>query len=160
MGPDKAYKMVFGTASPGHAAVLAQAMGDLGNGYTCAGSYPPLDDLAVPGIKFCSDLQDQYRKGDRVTHIMYPHGVVEAMIQVNALVLASQKTPADQLKPENVLDDGFYQIKNLETGGITGSPLNFGPGEVMGINKVLVQQVQNGKVVALGTWPVHNIYAK
>lgn len=160
MGPDKAYKMVFGTASPGHAAVLAQAMGELGNGYTCAGSYPPLNDLSVPGIKFCNDLQDQYRKGDKVTHIMYPHGVVEAMLQVEALRLASEKVSADKLTPKDVLENGFQQIKNFETGGITGSPLTFGPGDVVGMDKVTVHQVQNGKVVSLGAWPVHNIYAK
>jgi hypothetical protein len=160
MGPDKAYKMVFGTASPGHAVVLAQAMGDLGNGYTCAGSYPALDDMTVPGIEFCAELQNSYRSGSQVTHIMYPHGVVEAMLQIEALRLAMQGKPADQLMPADVLDNGFYQIKNFNTGEITGSPLTFGPGDVYGIDEVVVHQVQNGKVVKLGAWPVHNIYAK
>ncbi|MCJ7654281.1 MAG: hypothetical protein MUO97_03095, partial [Dehalococcoidia bacterium] len=158
MGPDKAYKIAFGTASPGHAVVFAQAMGELGNGYLCAGSYPPLTDLAVPGIQFCADLQNKYHPEKKVTHIMYPHGVVEAMVQVEALRLAMQEVPFDQLKPVDVLEYGFYKISNLNTGGITGSPLTFGPGKVYGIDKVLVQQVQKGKAVALGTWPVHNIY--
>ena len=160
MGPDKTYKIAFGTASPGHAVILAEAMGDLGNGYLCAGSYPPLYDLSVPGIKFCADLQDKYRPTNKVTHIMYPHGVVEAMVQVEALRLAMQEVPVDELTPNDVLEHGFYQIKNLVTGDITSTPLTFGPGEVYGISKVLVQQVQNGKVVPLGTWPVHDIYAK
>jgi hypothetical protein len=160
MGPDKAYKIAFGTASPGHAVVLAQAMGELGNGYLCAGSYPPLDDLTVPGIAFCDDLQSNYRTGNKVTHIMYPHGVVEAMVQVEALRLAMQEKPVDQLEPVDVLEHGFYKINNFNTGGITGSPLTFGPGKVYGIDKVLVQQVQNGKAVSLGSWPVHNIYTK
>jgi len=160
MGPDKAYKIVFGTASPGHAVVFAQAMGETGDGYVCAGSYPPLDDLSVPGIKFCDDVQKKYRPDKKVTHIMYSHGIVEAMIQVEALRLALANTgkSADQLKPVDVLEYGFYKIKNLDTGGITSTPLTFGPGKVYGIDKVLVQQVQKGKVVALGTWPVHNIY--
>ncbi|MFC2049777.1 ABC transporter substrate-binding protein [Chloroflexota bacterium] len=160
MGPDKSYKMVFGTASPGHSVILAEALGELGNGYVCAGSYSPLDDLTVPGIKFCDDIQNQYRPGKKVTHIMYEHGVAEAMTQVEALRLAMQEVPFDQLKPVDVLEHGFYQIKNLDTGDITSTPLTFGPGEVYGISKVLVQQVQNGKSVALGTWPVHNIYTK
>jgi ABC-type branched-subunit amino acid transport system substrate-binding protein len=158
MGPNKAYKIAFGTASPGHTAVFAQAMGKLGDGYICAGSYPALDDLAVPGIKFCDDLQNKYHPDKKVTHIMYAHGVVEAMTQVEALRLAMQEVPFDQLKPVDVLEYGFYQIKNLDTGGIISTPLTFGPGKVYGIDKVLVQQVQNGKPVALGTWPVHNIY--
>jgi len=49
-------------------------------------------------------------------------------------------------------------IKNLETGGITSTPLTFGPGDVIGMDEVLVQQVQGGKAVTLGTWPLHNIY--
>jgi hypothetical protein len=160
MGPNKTYKIVFGTASPGHAVVFAQAMGETGDGYVCAGSYPPLDDLTVAGIKFCSDLQAKYHPDKKVTHIMYAHGVVEAMTQVEALRLALANTgkAADQLKPVDVLEYGFYMIKNLDTGGITSTPLTFGPGKVYGIDKVLVQQVQGGKAVALGTWPVHNIY--
>jgi hypothetical protein len=160
MGPDKTYKMVFGTASPGHAAVFARDMGDTGDGYVCAGSYPPPDDLTVPGVKFCSDLQTKYHPDKLVTHIMYEHGIVEGMIQVEALRLAlvnSGKSP-DQLKPVDVLENGFYMIKDLDTGGIASTPLTFGPSQVYGINKVLVQQVQGGKAVALGTWPVHNIY--
>jgi ABC-type branched-subunit amino acid transport system substrate-binding protein len=160
MGPDKTYKIVFGTASPGHAVVFAGAMGETGDGYVCAGSYPPLDDLTVPGVKFCSDLQASYHPDKKVTHIMYEHGVVEAMTQVEALRLAMANTgkSADELKPVDVLEYGFYMIKNLGTGDITSTPLTFGPGQVYGIDKVLVQQVQGGKAVALGTWPVHNIY--
>jgi len=160
MGPNKAYKITFGTASPGHAWIFARDMGELGDGYICAGSYPPLEDLTVPGIKFCSDLQGKYRPDKKVNNIMYPHGVVEAMIQVEALRLALANTgkSADQLKPVDVLEYGFYKIKNLDTGGIASTPLTFGPGKVYGISKVFIQQVQKGKPVALGVWPVHNIY--
>jgi len=158
MGPHLGYKMAFGTASPGHAVVFAEAMGELGDGYLCAGSYPPLDDLAVPGIAFCDELQQKYRPDDRVTHLMYAHGVVEAMIQVEALRLAMQEVPFEELEPVDVLEHGFYMIKNLETGGITSTPLTYGPGDVIGMDAVLVQQVQGGKAVALGTWPLHNIY--
>jgi len=158
MGPHLGYKIAFGTASPGHAVVFAEAMGELGDGYLCAGSYPPLDDLAVPGIAFCDELQQKYRPDDRVTHLMYAHGVVEAMIQVEALRLAMQEVPVDELKSVDVLEYGFYMIKNLDTGGITSTPLTYGPGDVIGMDAVLVQQVQGGKAVALGTWPLHHIY--
>jgi hypothetical protein len=158
MGPDLGYKIVFGTASPGHAVVFASAMGELGNGYVCAGSYPPLTEVSVPGIKFCNDLQDSYRSDNKVTHIMYPHGVVEAMIQVEALRLAMQKVPVDDLTPVDVLEYGFYMIKGLDTGDITSTPLTFGPGDVIGMDSVFVQQVQGGQAVGLGVWPLHNIY--
>lgn len=158
MGPDKSYKITFGTASPGHAVVFAEALGEVGDGYVCAGSYPPLYDLSVPGIEFCNDLQNEYRPDNRVTHIMYAHGIAEAMTQVEALRLAMQEIPAEELTPIDVLEHGFYQIKDLDTGGITSTPLTYGPGDVIGIDEVLVQQVQGGEVVALGTWPLHNIY--
>jgi ABC-type branched-subunit amino acid transport system substrate-binding protein len=160
MGPDKAYKIVFGTATPGHAWILARDMGELGDGYVCAGSLPPPEDLTVPGVQFCSDLQNTYRADNKVNNIMYEWGVVEAMIQVEALRLALVNTglPVDQLRSVDVLESGFYQIKDLDTGGITSTPLTFGPGQVYGIDEVLVQQVQGGKAVALGTWPVHDIY--
>jgi len=158
MGPNLGYKITFGTASPGHAWILARDMGELGDGYVCAGSYPPVEDLTVPGIAFCNDLQDSYRPDNRVDHIMYPHGVVEAMIQVEALRLAMLKVPVEELKPVDVLEYGFYMIKNLDTGDITSTPLTFGPGDVIGMDAVLVQQVQGGKVVALGTWPLRHIF--
>jgi hypothetical protein len=158
MGPDKAYKIVFGTASPGHAWIFARDMGELGDGYVCAGSYPPLEDLSVPGVKFCADLQSKYRPEKKANNIMYLHGVVEAMLQVEAQRLAMQAVPVDQLKPVDVLENGFYNIKNFNTGDITSTPLTFGPGDVVGMDKVLVQQVQGGKAVSVGTYPVHNIY--
>jgi len=158
MGPDLGYKITFGTASPGHAWILARDMGELGDGYVCAGSYPPVEDLTVPGIKFCKELQDKYRPDKPVNNIMYPHGVVEAMIQVEALRLAMQEVPFEELTPVDVLEYGFYMIKDLDTGGITSTPLTYGPDDVVGMDAVLVQQVQGGKVVALGNWPLHNIY--
>ncbi|MBW1667065.1 MAG: ABC transporter substrate-binding protein [Deltaproteobacteria bacterium] len=51
MGPNQPYKIVFGVPAPGHTAVFAAAMGKLGDGYVCAGSFPPMDQLSIPGIK-------------------------------------------------------------------------------------------------------------
>ncbi len=160
MGPYQPYKMTFGVPAPGHTAVFAQAMGKLGDGYICAGSFPPLDDLSTPGVKFCKDLQDKYRPSKRVTHIMYEAGVIECMIQVEALRLAMKKVPFDKLKPADVLNHGFYQIKNLNTGSLTSAPLTYGEGDIEGVDAVRVDQVQNGKVVKVGVWPTRHIYTK
>jgi hypothetical protein len=89
---------------------------------------------------------------------MYLHGVVEAMIQVEAIRLAMQEVPFDELTPADVLEYGFRQIKNLSTGGITSTPLTFGPGDIEGIDAIRVQQVQEGKIVELGVWPCRGIY--
>jgi ABC-type branched-subunit amino acid transport system substrate-binding protein len=160
MGPFQPYKMTFGTPAPGHAAVLAEAMGELGDGYVCAGSFRPLDDLSVTGIKFCSDLQDRYRTGKRITHIMYEAGVLEAMIQVEALRLAMKEVPFEKLTPRVVLEKGFFKIKNLPTGDISSTPLTYGPGDIEGVDKIRIDQVQKGKVVEVGLTPLRHIYTK
>jgi branched-chain amino acid transport system substrate-binding protein len=160
MGPNQPYKMTFGVPAPGHAAVFAAAMGELGDGYVCAGSFRPMDDLATPGIKFCSDLQDKYRTGKRITHIMYEAGVLEAMIQVEALRLAMQKVPFEKLTRRDVLEQGFFQIKNLPTGNISSTPLTYGEGDIEGVDQIRIDQVQKGKVVEVGLYPLRHIYTK
>jgi hypothetical protein len=158
MGPHLDYKITFGVAAPGHTAVFAAAMGKLGDGYVCAGSFPPIDEVDIPGVKFCNDLQDKYRTGKRVTHIMYEAGVIEAMIQTEALRLAMKKVPFDELTPRDVLEQGFYKIKNLDTGDMTSTPLTYGVGKIQGMDKIRVDQVQDGKVVQLDYYPLRNIY--
>jgi ABC-type branched-subunit amino acid transport system substrate-binding protein len=158
MGPFQPYKMTFGVPAPGHAAVFAAAMGELGDGYVCAGSFRPMDNLATPGIKFCNDLQEKYRTGKRVTHIMYEAGVLEAMIQVEALRLTMQKVPFEKLTPRDVLENGFFKIKNLPTGDISSTPLTYGPGDIEGVDQIRIDQVQKGKVVEVGLTPLRHLY--
>jgi hypothetical protein len=68
------------------------------------------------------------------------------------------EVPVEELKPVDVLEYGFYMIKNLSTGGITSTPLTYGPGDIEGIDEIRLQQVQDGKVVELGTGPARGIY--
>ncbi|MCJ7605299.1 MAG: ABC transporter substrate-binding protein [Dehalococcoidales bacterium] len=159
MGPDLDYKITFGFAAPSHLAVLAPALGTLGDGVVVAGSYPPLTHTDVPGIAFAEELQVKYRPNDRVTHIMYLHGIVEAMVQVEALRLASLAVPAADLTAQDVLEQGFQKIKNLSLGDMS-PPLTFGPGDIEGPDEVRLDQVQNGEVVVLDTYPTKGVYAK
>jgi ABC-type branched-subunit amino acid transport system substrate-binding protein len=160
MGPYQPYKMTFGVPAPGHAAVFAAAMGELGDGYVCAGSFRPMDDLAIPGIKFCSDLQAKYHPDKRVTHIMYEAGVLEGMIQVEALRLAMKEVPFEKLTRRDVLEKGFFKIKNLDTGKISSTPLTYGEGDIEGVDQIRIDQVQKGKVVEVGLTPLRHIYTK
>ncbi|MBN2059776.1 MAG: ABC transporter substrate-binding protein [Deltaproteobacteria bacterium] len=160
MGPFQPYKMTLGVGAPGHAAVFAEAMGELGDGYVCAGSFRPMDDLSVTGIKFCDDLQKKYHPGKRVTHIMYEAGVLEGMIQIEAFRLALQKVPFEKLTSRIVLEEGFFKIKNLPTGDISSTPLTYGPGDIEGVDQIRIDQVQKGKVVEVGLTPLRHIYTK
>ena len=157
MGPNQPYKMTFGVGAPGHAAIFAPSMGKLGDGYVCAGSFPNWDEPS-PGVKFEIDVQKKYHPDKWVNNIMYEGGMLEAMIQVEALRLAMQKTPFEKLKSVDVLNDGFFKIKDLDTGGISSVPITYGPGRIEGVDKVRVDQVQDGKVVKLGVWPCRHIY--
>ena len=157
MGPYQPYKMVFGVATPGHVAVFARAMGELGDGYVCAGSFPNWDDPA-PGVKFEMELQKKYHPDKIATHIQYMGGFLEAMTQVEALRLALQQVPFDKLKPRDVLEQGFYKIKNLDTGGISSTPLTYGPGKIEGVDAVRIDQVQAGKYLKVGTFPCRHLY--
>jgi branched-chain amino acid transport system substrate-binding protein len=157
MGPDLDYKITFACATPSHLQVFLPAMGDLGEGFVVGGGYPSWDDPA-PGMAFALELQDKYRPDDKVTHIMYPHGLVEAMVQVEALRLAMQEVPVGELTPADVLENGYYKIKDFDAGGITSSLLTYGPDDVEGMDNVRVQQIQDGKIVEVGTSPLRHIY--
>jgi branched-chain amino acid transport system substrate-binding protein len=158
MGPYQPYKMVFGTASPGHAALLVEAMHDLGDGYVCAGSFPPMGDVSVPGVKFIHEMQEMAHPGKYNGNIMYEGGFLEGMIQVEALRLAMEKVPFEKLTRKDVLEQGFYRIKKLETGEVSSTPITYGPGDIEGVDQIRIDQVQKGKVVKVGLTPLRHIY--
>ena len=160
MGPDKDYKITFGTATPGHAAIFAPAMGTQGDGYVSAGSFPPIDHVHVPGIKFIHELQKMAHPDKFNDNIMVAGGYLEAMVQVEALRLAMEKVPFEKLTRKDVLEQGFYRIKGLETGEVSATPMTYGKGDIEGVDEVRIDQVQNGKVVKVGSYPLRNIYTR
>ena len=160
MGPQLSNKITFGFASPSHLGIFCPAMGAVGDGTVVAGSYPDMHDLDVKGIKFCNELQSRYRPDKRTYHIMYPHGIIEAMTQVEALRLALERVPPEKLTSADVLEQGFYRIKGLDTGELSSTPLTYGPDQIEGVDKVRVDQAQNGKPVKLGVWPCRGLYPR
>ena len=159
MGPFQAYKMTFACGTPSHLPVFARAMGELGDGFVVGGGFPDWDD-PCPGIKLINELQKKYHPEKFASHTQYNGGFLEAMVQIEALRLAMQKTPLEKLKPADVLNNGFYKIKNLDTGGISSTPLSYGPGKIEGVDAVRIDQLQKGKVVKVGTFPCRHIYIK
>jgi hypothetical protein len=85
-------------------------------------------------------------------------GFLEGMIQTEALRLAMLKVPFGKLKPADVLNYGFHQIKNLPTGDLSSSPITYGPKDIEGVDMVRVDQLQKGKVVKVGTYPCRHLY--
>jgi hypothetical protein len=158
MGPTLDYKMTFACGTPSHLPVFYDAMGALGEGFVVSGGFPPLTDMNTPGIKFCNELQAKYRPGRENKHIMYVAGIIEAMIQVEALRLAGTKLGYDNLTPRDVLENGFYMIKNLDTGGLSAEPLTYGKGDIEGVSKIRIDQIVNGKMKLQGIYEARHIY--
>jgi branched-chain amino acid transport system substrate-binding protein len=160
MGPDREYKITFAVPNTTQMAVFASKMGELGNGYVSCGSFPPYDETTTPGVAWCNELQKRYRPGKPVANNVYMGGIIEVMTQVEALRLALKEASLEKLKPADVIRNGFYKIKNLDTGGLSSTPLTYGPSKVEGADGVRVDQIQKGKIVKLGVWPCHHIYSK
>ncbi len=157
MGLDQAYKIAFGFATPSHLQQFAPPMGQTGNGVLVGGGYAPWEDTG-DGIKFAKDLINKYH-GGTLPAPLYMGGLIEGMTQLEAIRLASLQKPVEQLTPGDVLKNGFYKISDLNVGGLTPN-LTYGPSYTQGVGKVVVEQDQNGKVVVLGLYPLHNLFAK
>jgi hypothetical protein len=41
---------------------------------------------------------------------------------------------------------------------MTSTPLSYGPGKIEGVEAVGVDQMQKGKAIRLGNWPLRNLY--
>ena len=156
MGTNQDYKITFAFGNPGHLQIFLPDMGELGEGVVVAGDFCALD-ADVPGIEFANMLQDTYRADKKNDNCMYLDGVIEAMTQVEALRLASLAVDPTKLTTEDVLKKGFWQIKDLDTGGIFVSPFTYGEGDCIGVDTCSIQQVQNGKIVQVGDYPLRMI---
>ena len=155
MGSHLEYKITFGFAYPAHLHYCWSDLGKSGEGLIVAGDFPTWDE-SVPGVKFAHDLLKKYHLDERVTTSLV--GLPKAMIQVEALRLALEEVPLEQLKPVDVLEHGFYRIKNFDTGGLTSTGVTYGPRDVEGLDAVGVDQIKDGKIVRLGTYPVRGLY--
>jgi hypothetical protein len=106
---------------------------------------------------------NSYKTGgfDSDEHIMYEHGVVEAMIQTEAIRLALIATgkddPAD-LTTAEVLNSGFKHISGLDTGGIIPTTITYGVNDVEGAETVRLDQNQSGVDVHVGNYPLRHVY--
>ncbi|MBW1667062.1 MAG: ABC transporter substrate-binding protein [Deltaproteobacteria bacterium] len=157
MGHDLHYKITFGFGPACPVSVFVRDMGKLGNGVLIAGVQPTWDrDLS--GVNFGTELQKKYHPQKWVSDTSYFSGLAEVMTQVEAFRLALEKVPFEKLTPRAVLENGFYRIKNLDTGGLTSTPLTYGVGDVEGVDGVGLDRVQGGKAVRLGVWPCRHLY--
>lgn len=154
MGTDQPYKITFAFGNPGHLQIFLPDMKELAEGVVVAGDFCA-EDAPVPGVEFTTMLKEAYGQG-KDANVMYFDGVVEAMTQVEALRLAYLAV-GPEMTSEDVLKQGFWQIKDMDTGGIFISPFTYGEGDVLGPDSVRIQQVQNGEIVDVGEYPMAGV---
>jgi hypothetical protein len=162
IGVGQAYEMQIGLCSPAHLTIfLRDTGGTVGDGLIIAGSYPPWTDTESDGVQFCIDLMDDYGEGfDEETHIMYQHGVVEAMIQTEAIrraLATTAKTDPADLTTAEVLA-GFRAISALDTGGIIPTTMTYGTNDCEGADKVRLDRNDGGVDVHAGDYPLRHVY--
>ena len=153
MGTNQEYKITFAFGEPGHLQIMLPDMGELAEGVVVGGDMCAVD-ADVDGTKFATMLQDTYRPDKRNDNVMYLDGIVEAMTQVEALRLASMAVSPAELTSQDVLEKGFWQIKDFNTGGITVTPLTYGEGDVQGLDTIRIQQIQNVKIIEAAPRPI------
>ncbi len=156
MGTNQEYKITFAFSNPAHLQIFLPDMGELAEGVVVAGDFCA-QDAAVDGIAFANMLQDTYRKDKKNDNVMYLDGIIEAMTQIEALRLAAAAGDPAKLTPQDVLEKGYWQIKDLSTGGISISPYSYAKGDSQGVDKVRIQQVVGGKITEMGAYPLQNI---
>ncbi len=156
MGTNLEYKITFAFGNPGHLQIFLPGMGaELAEGVVVAGDYCA-EDADNEGVAFAEMMKEKYGAGKDV-NVLYLDGIVEAMTQVEALRLASLEVNPAELTSEDVLKKGFWQIKDFSTGGIFVSPFTYGEGDCQGPDEVSIQQVQGGKIVEVGSYPLRGI---
>ena len=156
MGTNQEYKITFAFSNPAHLQIFLPDMGELAEGVVVAGDFCA-QDADVEGIKFANMLQDTYRKDKKNDNVMYLDGIIEAMTQIEALRLAAAAGDPAKLTAQDVLEKGYWQIKDLSTGGISISPYTYAKGDSQGVDKVRIQQVVGGKITEMGAYPLQNI---
>ncbi len=163
MGWNAPTKILFAFGYPTSMSPFSRDMGKLGDGVVSGGDLPDWADTNMKGVKFGLEMMKKYSPNKSVPKvgIGYLHGIAEVMTQTEAMRLASLKQPLDQIKdPKFILDNGFYQIKDLDTGGIRPSTLTYGPTRSQGLSQLDCAQVQNGKRVVVGVFPIRMLLPK
>ena len=99
-----------------------------------------------PGTQFCRDLQTQYH-GEVVEDDMYMLGLVSVMTVIEAVRLAMEEVPFDELSPKQVWKHGVNRIKDFDTNGIV-PPITLGVEHgYYGQNYVRPVQIQGDQLV-------------
>jgi hypothetical protein len=163
MGKNGPYKITFGFAYPTSISPFARDMGKLGDGVMSGGDLPDWDMTNLEGVRFCLDLMKKYSPDKTAPKIGigYIHGTTEAMVQTEALRLASLKQPLDQIKdPKVVLENGWWLIKDFDTKGMRYTKLTYGPQKAEGLSALNVSEVVDGKDKIVGEVPIRMILPK
>jgi ABC-type branched-subunit amino acid transport system substrate-binding protein len=160
MGRYEPYKIIFGCSCFSQPHTMIFSLDEKANGVIVGASYPPFEDK-TPGMKLVNDLLKKYRAGKKPgfdIYAQYVEGVIHGMMIVETTRLALEKVPYEKLTPGDIIKHGFYRMKDFDTGGLTSSPLTFGPGKHYGVETCPIYELMHGRQVLLGKYPVRGLY--
>ena len=128
-------------------AVIKMA-GEAANGCFVTCGSPFLGD--AHGIELARELQLNYH-GEVIEDDAYVSWFLPALkIEIEAIRQAMQQVPFEELTRQAVIDFGFEQMENFETGVVP--PVTFTNGRRYGQNQVIMVQVQNGQPAFVSDW--------
>ena len=160
MGRYESYKIIFGCSNLSNPAPMIEALGEKANGVIVTGAFPSFDD-ETPGMKLVRDLLKKYRPDKKPSvdiYGQYVAGVVHGMMIVESTRLALEKVPYEKLTPGDIIKYGFYQMKSFDIGGLTSTPLTFGPGKHYGEETCPVYELLHGNQVLVGKYPLRRLF--
>jgi hypothetical protein len=84
-------------------------------------------------------------------------GRIEFVLTKEALRLATEKVPAEKLTHVDVLEQGWYRIKDFDTGGLISEKVTYGPEKNWGVETVEVFRWEKGQLVFATDkkYPIH-----
>ncbi len=114
--------------------------------------FASLHEENVPGVQWAKDMQVKYR-GESLNWMRNEVGFMTGRMFVEGVKAAIEK---DRIAPDKIDGDVIYQsleknIKNLDTGGLTG-PLTISPENHAAANMAKVFQIRQGKQLPVTGW--------
>ncbi len=141
-----------GVANAMESDVLINLTKEASEGMYFVHFYSSLYEEDQPGVKWLKDMQIKYR-GESMNWMRNEVGWMTGKIFVEAVKAAIEK---DKVSPDKIDGEVIYKslennIRNLDTGGLTG-PLTITPENHAAANMVKVFQIKGGKELPITGW--------
>lgn len=131
--------------------VLKLAGQEAAEGYTNTWYLGLWNEDEIEGIRLFKELSKKYR-GKEETDMTYIHAAVMAQMGTEAVRMALEKVPGDELNGAAVKEYGLDRFSNFSPLGMC-PPLTYGPGKRLGTsNEIRIMQLQDGEIIEVKSY--------